>query len=513
MVYHLQEIESDKFESRLPVWGYVFDVQGKRICFPKKDEFFKLKDYAELPDVFGELWDSIEGKIEQQDSVTFLIRNRRGEFLSTASTLTQPIWTLNPPQYQKTVYSSYVPKMPYGVDADGERLNWLSAEDEIPSVKNIYEYRNDELLTKLYQVKLWIERYITGVGCYISDVNGESIVLERVKSQAWMTDAHVNDMTQAGRFTPRAQLKTVEITDASGNTKTVDSSFVDSSICVTCSLNEFRSLTIDDYADFPIERFIRWEYDASGNIGPMIIDASVSGEVSEMSIYPSPTLDSLTVADEYVYTLLLDNTPRGSLYEFADASCKDNPIMVSDGEIMMFDETKHTSSITNSTADSSASNECPVIEIIKGNIREVYGDWAPDSDDNNIAWSVVTQLGDDGNYYVKLTSQSDEYLYETTDEDMLSRYKKADSTHIYPTFISKGALMLTPEKHNACFEYTDRNRWGLPMIVVRGYYPSNQMPGDYAKHRDFRAASPDFFPRNRQFIIEILEGSIRFRNR
>ena len=58
-----------------------------------------------------------------------------------------------------------------------------------------------------------------------------------------------------------------------------------------------------------------------------------------------------------------------------------------------------------------------VIEISKGNIREVYGDWAPDSSDNNIAWSIMSGYADDGNLYVTLSSQSPDYLYETTDTD------------------------------------------------------------------------------------------------
>ena len=70
----------------------------------------------------------------------------------------------------------------YTVDSNGDRVTWNTLTNEVPFVKNIYEFRNEELLAKLYQVKLWLERYITGVGCYISDINGENIVLERIKN-------------------------------------------------------------------------------------------------------------------------------------------------------------------------------------------------------------------------------------------------------------------------------------------------------------------------------------------
>lgn len=52
------------------------------------------------------------------------------------------------------------------------------------------------------------------------------------------------------------------------------------------------------------------------------------------------------------------------------------------------------------------------------------------------------------------------------------------------------------------------------MIVVKGYYPSNQMFSDYMDDSSRRVALPEngYFPREKTFIIEILEGSIHFRN-
>ena len=388
--------------------------------------------------------------------------------------------------------------MVHGTDSDGNRVTWEDLSSEVPAIKNIYEYRNDELLAKLYQVKEWLERYVTGVGCYISDINGESVVLERIKNEAYITGGEVKDMTTVGKFTPHATVKEGSV-------------FTDSSICITCGLNEFRSLSFEDYADFPIERFVKWSYDTDGNEIPMTANVTVGRSKQEMPVYISAPLSALTVADEFRYTLELNHPNSGSLYEFADASCLDNPIVVADGEITLFNTKKKSSSITNSPTDKNASNECPVIEISKGNIREVYGDWAPDSSDNNIAWSIMSGYADDGNLYVTLSSQSPDYLYETTDTEMHNKYPEYDATHIYPEFKFKGSVLLTPER-NAKLEYTSVNKWGVPMIIVSGYYPSNQMPGDYVGHRDFRAARPDYFPRERKFILEIFEGTMKFRN-
>ena len=507
MVYHLQEID-DHCEEQLPIYGYVFTVAGQRVCIPVADEPVKLTDYAENPEAFGKEWDDPEHPenalrcfIHEQDGKQYVrvVSSQGGSwYLSRYSTLDNPIVKVATSVAVTAEFGEYAPRMVHGTDSDGNRVTWEDLSSEVPAIKNIYEYRNDELLAKLYQVKEWLERYVTGVGCYISDINGESVVLERIKNEAYITGGEVKDMTTVGKFTPHATVKEGSV-------------FTDSSICITCGLNEFRSLSFEDYADFPIERFVKWSYDTDGNEIPLTANVSIGDSSQEMPVYISAPLSALTVADEFRYTLELNHPNSGSLYEFADASCLDNPIVVADGEITLFNTKKKSSSITNSPTDKNASNECPVIEISKGNIREVYGDWAPDSSDNNIAWSIMSGYADDGNLYVTLSSQSPDYLYETTDTEMHNKYPEYDATHIYPEFKFKGSVLLTPER-NAKLEYTSVNKWGVPMIIVSGYYPSNQMTGDYIGHRDFRAARPDYFPRERKFILEIFEGTMKFRN-
>jgi len=53
---------------------------------------------------------------------------------------------------------------------------------QLPITKPIYEYRTDEILAKLFSVKQWLEKYILGVNCYISDICGEGIIIERMKN-------------------------------------------------------------------------------------------------------------------------------------------------------------------------------------------------------------------------------------------------------------------------------------------------------------------------------------------
>ena len=52
----------------------------------------------------------------------------------------------------------------------------------VPFTYKLFEYRTDEILAKLFAVKRWLEKYILGVNCYISDICGEFIVVERFKN-------------------------------------------------------------------------------------------------------------------------------------------------------------------------------------------------------------------------------------------------------------------------------------------------------------------------------------------
>ena len=69
--------------------------------------------------------------------------------------------------------------------------NKISEYKQLPKTFRIYEYRTDEILSKLYSVKAWLEQHILGVNCYISDICGEGIIIERLKSPAYVTEHHI----------------------------------------------------------------------------------------------------------------------------------------------------------------------------------------------------------------------------------------------------------------------------------------------------------------------------------
>lgn len=343
------------------------------------------------------------------------------------------------------------------------------------------------MLAKLYSVKQWLERYILGVNCYISDINGEGIVLERIKTVGYTTTHEFRDIQNTGVFTPNVKQATP---------------FMDSSTILQCSLNEFAhpvysqneidkmdesdprqlkkycSVTFEDYKDMSIEQFIR--YDSSHNV-------NVAGE--NVTIYESAPLGALTVADEYQFTLDLNNASTGSLYEFASVDSSVNPIVINEGEILFWDDSFRISEID--------TDELPIIQIKKGNLRHINGEWSSDNNPvGNIVWSVKpitvmqTSLEEqmyEGNSYVQFTYFPDNAMGE----------KKVIKAKSYIT-LSPDYINSEPQ-----FVYSQNNKWNLPMFIIKGYKPTNL-------NSDEDTAS---FNTMDEYVLEILSGTIKFRNR
>ena len=212
-----------------------------------------------------------------------------------------------------------------------------------------------------------------------------------------------------------------------------------------------------------------------------------------MPVYVSAPINALTVADEYQYALRLENPSCGSLYEFTDSDCLDNPIVIQDGEIKFMDDSQKYSRISNLKSRSS-SNECPVIQITKGNLRRVSGDWAPDSENNNVVWSITTkQVIEEG--YEKAQTY---VIMERKEDGLTARFK--------------GSVNMSPGEDGAEFLYTSDNKWQLPMFIITGYVPTNQLRSDYIDKRGSRISELFREEKNVHYILDIVEGRIMFRN-
>lgn len=367
---------------------------------------------------------------------------------------------------------------------------------QLPITKTIYEYRTDEILAKLFSVKQWLEKYILGVNCFISDICGEGIIVERLKNQAYVTQHHLQDITTISKVTPKIIKYNPNIyvsidssnneihTDTILNTSHLDSSiddecindilFRNSTAILRCSLNEFDSLTIGDYDDFEIEDFI--------------IDTSTPND-KVGTVYISAPLETLVTVNEYQFQLTNKNVSSGTLAEFTDTSYINNPILIQDNEILFYDDTKNFTKIDN--------KELPIIEITQGNLRYCHGDWK-----SNIAYSinVVSDQKSGKEYYALYETETDEPVYKDFQKVILYPMETERHYDKYKLYWAQRTDKKMSSKQynglNSEFIYTSQNKWNVPQIIIRNYKCGNNdelLPGDY--------------------ILEIIEGRILFRNK
>lgn len=348
--------------------------------------------------------------------------------------------------------------------------NKISEYKQLPKTFRIYEYRTDEILSKLYSVKAWLEQHILGVNCYISDICGEGIIIERLKSPAYVTEHHIQDYTIEGKFTPKIESFT---------------EFKDSSAIITCTLSEFNdvstgiyNLSFEDYEYTTIETFIHDTINVNDKI-----------------IYISSPLQTLVPAVEYEF-VLDTNKKTGTLAEFTDKKYIQNPITIDNNRLTLFNDYKQTSKIDHS--------ELPIIEIVRANIRYCQGNW-----NNNIRYAI--NIVDDpytGKQMYSFTDLSDNSTQNSFQKILLYPYDDNKTfpeeehdiyglNYIYnaPTF-NPGEEPQDQLKNNAEFQYTNNTKWNIPMIIIKNYYCKNnkvKLDGYY--------------------ILEILNGRLLFRNK
>ena len=330
---------------------------------------------------------------------------------------------------------------------------------QLPFTYKLFEYRTDEILAKLFAVKRWLEKYILGVNCYISDICGEFIVVERFKNQAYVTQHNLKDIQTSGCFTP----KIINHTE-----------FEKSQSTVTCSLNEFDSITFENYEDFPIESFIKEEWTPTGGSEP---------------IYISAPLETLVTASEYQFKLTNNSPSSGTLYEFTHEDFITNPILIQDNEFLFFDDTQNITKID--------TKELPIIEIAQGNLRYCHGSWK-----NNIAYSinVVTEPKTGNEFYTMYDEVNDDELYKGIQKVFLYPYIKNNNIDTYKLYWYYGIESDLPMKpvfdgKESEMIYTSHTKWNVPMLIIRNYKCGNNneiIDGDY--------------------ILEIIKGRILFRN-
>ena len=497
MIYHLQQIDDDNSEQQLKpitLQDYYIATIGKvHIFFMNINTTGSVYDLSDRKTGISSVWDDIKigitetGKVKiisgsyvNEDNITVDMSN--GTYYLSNNIHFNDFTNRDSVKYPSLYFITNVSNAltaEHISNSGSSSISYYNSED-ISAIKEIYEYRTDEVLSKLYSVKNWIETYITGVNCYISDINGECIVLERMKTTGYVTSHEFKDIQNEGLFTPNCK----QITD-----------FNDSSAIIRCSLNEFcydsSALRFEDYKDYPFERFVKKEY-----------QVSLSETGKTLSIYDSAPFGAMTVADEYQFTLKLDDAVSGSLYEFSSETDKDNPILISDGEIKFWDQKKSISRIE--------SSELPIISIRQGNIRKPYDNWAGEKiSDTNVLYAIYPATDAKGNTYTVIKKPVD------TSESGGSSLDKC----------SKGEIILSPanminSEIQSEFIYTSENKWKLPMFFFKGYKWTNPYSSDFTYNASTNVTmiydrkypnTPIEF--NSDYIIEIIEGDIKFNNK
>ena len=131
----------------------------------------------------------------------------------------------------------------------------------------------------------------------------------------------------------------------------------------------------------------------------------------------------------------------------------------------------------------------PIIEIHKGNIRRVEGFWYDNEiSESNIFCTIHSSTDADGNVF-----------YVLTDENTKVKVR------------CKGCVQLSP---GTSFIYTTNNKWKQPLFVIKGYTVANQMKSDlysYTEHNGYNNNAQLMFDNRDEYILEIIEGSIKFR--
>lgn len=329
---------------------------------------------------------------------------------------------------------------------------WSNVTYDIPQIKKIYEYRTDEILAKLYSVKVWLENHILGVNCYISDICGEGLVVSRMKSQTYVTEHYLKDFYSDAYVTPK-------ITNIS--------QFKYSKADITCSLNEYTSISFESYANNPISDFIKDTYETT------------IGGVTE-TVYVSNPLGCMIKADELQYELHNNNSSCGSLSEFTDDAYMHNPIIVQNNNIVFYD--------TNSITSKIDPTENPIIELAEANIRTVYGNWR-----SNIKYSISKNTDNAGNQYYSITEHS------IVDGHTVYKTLYRDIKQIFLTPFLDDNINVNRSSE---FVYTADNQWNVPLIIIKNYNCDN-IPSEKGNIQSLFG----------YYILEIITGRIIFRNK
>lgn len=141
----------------------------------------------------------------------------------------------------------------------------------VPQVEEVYDYKNADVLVKLYSVKEWLERHIIGVNCQITDLTGEGIYFQRFESIGYPNSIENFDVEAHFNLTP-APVNQEYAKVLKDETLSAD---------INLTLLEYENTTIDDISDRRISDFVKFVVDLT----PVRLDGESVVPVTEDPYY------------------------------------------------------------------------------------------------------------------------------------------------------------------------------------------------------------------------------------
>lgn len=358
----------------------------------------------------------------------------------------------------------------YKVIRDGElqESTYFDIYD-IPTTEPIFTYSSEVVLAKLNSVKEWLEKHIIGVNAYIQEITGEGIYIHRFKNQAYITEHSIQDFQSQGIYTPNIK----QLTD-----------FTFSEATLGCSLNEYKTLTFDDYQNVVIEDFDFREIS--------LVDNQIENiDVSVLKLGNS--FEAPVLGNEYSFKL--DITPEsGTLNEFTYSPSIN--AYIADGEIDILKDTVSKSISNDDNINTVIFNHGYniTIEIEVGNIRRCFGKW-----NDNIQWMIreaIDQTTGDTYYELSNIGSKATAAHILRSKKYISMCKNPD-IHANPNSININTMF---------FKYTSQNKWNLPMFIFKNFIFNPLLLDDLSENEKdiYNISSED------EYILEIVKGRIIF---
>lgn len=333
---------------------------------------------------------------------------------------------------------------------------------DVPLTKTIYEYRNEETLAKLYSVKKWLEKYIIGVGAYISEISGEGVYFGWQKTQAYHTRHDLADYSSQQYYTPDVKCTLP---------------FIDSKSKIVCTLTELNNaVNIEDYEYTPFEAFIKYEVDLS----TMLDTSGATLDCSSLKL--SNTIEAPVLGEEYEFDLV-NMSNYGTLNEWTQHNNKQEIYVNNDNIDIIFGNEEE------SVLDSSI---LPIITLENANIHKCYENWK-----DNIKWSIRETIDQNtGNTKYTLKNQSN---------------GKYDAFSV-----TKGKYIILKPVNNLedkpYIKYTKKNSYGIPLFIIHGYKFNNITDEDFENLQNKEYYKRQYILNdNNDYILEIFKGDMLFK--